>query len=146
VDQENELARAKWLLIAVLLFLVSGCISYGELDYALRGHDAEARVTKAYESRSTRGRTSLTVEYEFTEPDGTRRKGMNSVPTDWPVPPDGTVVVRYTAGADGNSRLAGRVNWIGLTLFAISVGAVIVFIVRLLREAADEPKPRRRTR
>ena len=145
-ENQNELARAKWLLLGIVLFLISGCMSYGEITYFLNGHDTEADITKTYESRGRRGGTSLTVEYAFAEPGGTRRKGMSSVATDWSVPNNGKVPVRYTAGADGSSRLAGRVNWIGLGLFAVSVGCVGVFVVRLLREGAAEPEPRRRTR
>jgi hypothetical protein len=146
MDQANELARAKWLMLGGVLFLISGCISYGEIAYFLNGHDAEGDVTKVYESRSRRGGVSLTVEYTFREPNGTNRKGMASVPTDWPVPLNNKVAVRYTAGEDGSSRLGGRVHWVGLIMFAVSLGLILVFVIRLLREGAEEPKPRRRTR
>jgi hypothetical protein len=82
MDQENEIARGKWLLLGAGLFLVSGCISYDEIAYFVNGQDAEATITKVYESRSRWG-TSLTVEYTFSEPDGTPRKGMNAAPRDW---------------------------------------------------------------
>ena len=141
---DNEVARAKWLLIGVVVLLISGCISYGEVAYYLNGHDADADITKAYESRSRRGRTRLTVEYAFTEPDGTRRTGQDTVSTSSSVPRAGKVPVRYTPGEGGSSRLAGQVNWVGLALFAISAGCVAIFGIRLLLEGASEPKPRRR--
>jgi hypothetical protein len=144
MSDENELARAKWFLLGLLVFLVSGCISYGEVAYFLNGRDADADVTKVYESRGRRGSTSLTVEYAFVEPDGTRRKGMESVLTDWPVPANGKVGVRYTAGEDGSSRFSGRVRWLGLGLFAVSAGVVVLCAVRLLIEGASEPAPRRK--
>jgi hypothetical protein len=144
MSDENELARAKWLLIGVVVLLVSGCISYGEIAYYFNGQDAEADITKVYESRGRRGRVYQTVEYAFAEPNGTQRKGMASVSTDWPVPRNNKVAVRYTPGADGDSRLSGHVNWIGLALFAVSAGCVAVFVIRLLIEGANEPKPRRK--
>jgi hypothetical protein len=152
MDTENELARAKWLLISVAVFLFSAWISWGELLYLIVGRDAQADVVKAYEvTRGGRfgvgGRQRLVVDYSFTEPGGTHRTGTDTVPPDWPIPQGGKVPVRYTAGADGNSRLAGHVNWIGIVLFGLSVGAVGVFGYRLWREASEayrERKPGRR--
>ncbi len=145
MDQETEIARAKWLLMGIFLFLASGCMSYDEAVYLVSGCDAVADITNAYESRSTRG-ASLTLEYTFTEPNGTHRKGMRSVPVDWPVPADGKVLVRYVPGQDGSSRLSGRPNWVGLGLFTLSLLWIAVFAFRLFREALDEPKPRPRRR
>ncbi len=150
MDSDNEIARAKWLLISAVIFLVSGCVSWGELVYLVAGHDAQADVVKAYEV--TRGRLSrkqqrLTVDFSFTEPNGTRRTGTDTVPTDWPLPVGGKVPVRYTAGADGSSRLAGHVNWVGLTFFGLSVAAIGVFGFRLWREASEatsDRKPKRK--
>lgn len=154
MDSDSELARAKWLLIAGAIFLVSGCVSWGEVVYLLFGRDAQADVTKAYEvTRRGRfgvgGRTRLTVEYSFSEPDGTRRTGTDTVPTDWFDQPGGKVEVRYTAGANGSSRLAGHVNWVGLGFFGLSVGLLGFFGFRLWREASDatrDRKPRRATK
>jgi hypothetical protein len=151
MDRDGELARAKWLLIAAAVFLVSGCISWGELVYLAVGKDADADVVKAYPvTRGGRfgvgGRPRLAVDYTFTEPDGTRHTGTDTVDPNWPANTGGKVPVRYTAGADGSSRLAGHVNWVGLALFGLSVAALGVFGYRLGREAADEPrgrKPRR---
>jgi hypothetical protein len=144
MDHENEIARAKWVLGALALFLISGCISYGEIAYFLNGQDAEATISKAYESRSRRGGAALTVEYTFTEPGGTYRKGMESVPLDWPVPENRKVAVRYTPGEDGSSRLAGRVRWVWLCVFGGSLVMILVAAALLLREGAEEPAPRRR--
>jgi hypothetical protein len=146
MGQENELARAKWLMLCALVFLISTCVSYQEFAYLINGRDAEADITKVYESRGRRGSTSLTAEYTFTEPGGTSRKGMESLPIDWDGPRSGKVPIRYTPGEDGSSRFAGRVRWLGVGFFAISLGAVLVFAFQLLREGAEDSKPRRRTR
>jgi hypothetical protein len=152
VDTENELGRAKWLLMAGLLFLVSCFLVYDEVAYALSGREAQATVTKSY--LSTSGRPSLrssarlTVEYAFAEPGGGQRKGMSSLPADAVLPQSGTVAVRYTPGEDGRSRLAGHVNWWGITMFGVTLLALGVAGFRLWREAAeatrtDRPRSKR---
>jgi len=146
VDHENELARAKWFLVGIVLFLLSGCMSYQELAYLINGRETQADITKVYESRGCRGSTRLTVEYAFTEQDGKQRKAMDTVSTNWPVPPNGKVAVQYTPGEDGSSRLAGGVHWIWPAVFAFSLLCLLIIAVRLLREGAEEPKPRRRNR
>jgi len=45
MDSEHELARAKWLLGAFAVFLVSGCIGWGEISYLISGRNAIADVT-----------------------------------------------------------------------------------------------------
>jgi hypothetical protein len=152
MDHENELARAKWLMLAAAIFLVSGCLSWDELIYLISGRETQADVTKAFEV-TKRGRLGmseqrrLTVEYSFADTDGKRRIGTDTVSPDWPLPGGGKVAIQYTAGADGSSRLAGHVHWVGLTLFALSLGAMGIFGFRLWREASEatrDQKPRRK--
>jgi hypothetical protein len=151
MDTDNELARAKGLLFGGVLFLVSCFICYGELIYLVRGRQAQANVTKSYES-TRRGRfglsqgTMVTVEYAFAEPDGTRRTGSDTVRPDWPLPSNGTVPVQYTPGEDGRSRLSGHVNWFGPGFFAVSVGVLGFFGYRLWREASEAFEPRKSRR
>jgi hypothetical protein len=142
MDAENEIARAKWLLAAGVLFVVSCFVSYRELTYLLRGQQTQASVTQAYEitRKEHFGLTetkSLTVEYAFTEPDGTHRADSDTVNADWPLPPSRKVAVQYTPGAGGRSRLAGHVNWFGIGFFVVSLGVLGFFGYRLWREASQ---------
>jgi hypothetical protein len=143
MDADKELGRAKWLLISAVLFLVSCFLCYSEIAYLLSGHVTQATVTKAYEVQ--RGRfglsTRLTVEYTFTEPDGTPRTDSDTVGTDWELPSTGTIAVQYTPGVDGRSRLSGHVNWVGIAIFVVSVGVLGFFGYRLWREAYDATRP-----
>jgi hypothetical protein len=107
--EENELARAKWVMASGVLFLISTCFTFQEFVYLINGRDAEADITKVYESRGRRGRTYLTVEYAFTEPNGTRRRAMDNVSINWEPPRNGKIPIRYTPGEDGSSRFAGGV-------------------------------------
>jgi len=115
MDSESEIARAKWLLGAAAVFLVSAFIAYGEMVSLARGRDAQATVKKAYEMRRDRlfGLIlvrKLVVDYEFTDAENRHRTGSDEVSGDWPLPPSGFVPVRYT---DGNSRLAGIITGSG---------------------------------
>jgi hypothetical protein len=84
------------------------------------------------------------VEYTFTEPDGTSRRGLAIVGTDWAVPANGKVAVRYTPGKDGNSRLSGHVRWFGIILFSVGLLTILFFGVKLYREANEDTQPKRR--
>lgn len=145
MDADHEIARAKWLLGALAILLLSSCISWGELTYLVMGRETQADVDKAYVV-TRRGRfgtnqgQQLCVDFSFNEPDGTRRTGTDTVRVDWPADIGGKATVRYTPGANGKSRLAGHVNWLGVSLFALSVGCVAVFGFRLLREASEATK------
>jgi hypothetical protein len=151
MDPDSELARAKWLLAAGAMFLVSCFVCYSEMTYLFRGQQTQATVTQIYEV-ARRGRfgishgTSLSVEYTFTEPDGTRRMDSDTVSSDWEVPPNRTVAVQYTPGPSGRSRLAGHVNWFGIGFFVVSLGVLGFFGYRLWREASQATKRGKATR
>ena len=152
MDATREVGRAKWLLIALAVLLISGCLSYGEAIYWIGGEDVQADITKVSETQRRRrwigqNRKRLIIEYAFAEPNGARRTGSDTVSRDWPGPKSGKVGVRYTPGENGSSRLAGEANWIALALFGLSAAAVVVFVGKLYleaRAATREPKRRRR--
>ena len=149
MDAGRELARAKWLILSGIVFLGSGCISWGEFIYLVAGQTAPATVTQvaAPTVRFSRGGgRSLEVTYSFTEADGTPRTGSDTVGRDVPVPASRTTV-QYTPGKGGMSRLAGRTNWVALCVFGGSLLAVGVFGFLVVRRASaevnDKPKKRK---
>ena len=79
----------------------------------------------------------LQVEYTFAEPNGTRRSGSDSQPLGWKPPADGTVLVQYTPGEYGRSRMAGKVNVVVLVLFGCSFAVRAVFGFLLVRRRRD---------
>jgi hypothetical protein len=147
MDTDSEVAKAKWLLIGGLVFLVCCFICYDELVYLLRGNKTQANISEAYLVTRHSGpfglrtRQVLTVEYNFKEADGTYRSDSDTVSANWNLPADGTVPVRYTPGKDGRSRLAGHVNWFGIVFFVLSLGAMCYFIFRVWRIASEATKP-----
>jgi len=140
MDTRWELRKVRWLFAGVKLFLLGLCLSHAECTYALHGRDGVATVTRTTADRTRWGGRRRTVEYEFTEPDGRRRRDNDVVSADWPLPPDGTVAIRYTPGLTGGSRLAGNVSWFGLGIFFGSLLLVAVGIVVLGRDGRDRDK------
>ncbi len=142
MDDAAESGRAKALLIAGVLFLGSGIYAYSEFMYLVRGTDTNATITEANKVTkrgrfgSSRGQR-IEIEYKFTDADGNARTGMDRVDTDWALPADLKVPIRYRPGADGSSRIAGQVNWFALILFGVGLTAVCIFGYRLWKEAND---------
>jgi hypothetical protein len=149
MDSDRDMDKTKWVLIAGGLFFVSCFMVWSELMYFLKGREAQATLTEAYEvdQRGRFGRsrgTRIELEYRFTEPDGTQRTGSTSVSNDWTPPGNGIVTVQYTPGVKGRSRLQGQVNGFWLFVFFGSLTAVVVFFVMMSREAADLDRPSKR--
>jgi hypothetical protein len=144
MSRDDDMAKAKWVLVVGALFLISCFMCYDELAYQIGGHEAVATVTKAYASSSRRS-TRQTVEYAWAEADGTQRRGMLTVDPSWAPPPDGKLAIRYTPGETGRSRLVGRVPWIWIAVFVGSVAGLGVFMFLMWREATEGDRPRRRS-
>jgi hypothetical protein len=140
----NESFRAKWLLVGVVMFLVTGCMTYSEAALLVAGHDGQATVVQSFETRRRRS-TRLTVEYEFTDRLGNKRKEQSTVSRHTPVPArGGTIDIRYTDGQRGHSRLSGHVNWVAVGFFGVSVLLIAFGIFALVREErATRPRRRR---
>jgi hypothetical protein len=142
MDTNRGTLRVKGLLFPGALFLVACFLCYGEVVYLLWGKEVRADVTSSYEAtvRSRRGRVrpvERTVEYAFTEPDGTLRKDSDTIDINRILPADGTVRVQYTPGAGGRSRLAGHVNWLAFGFLVVSSVLLVVFACRLWFEAPE---------
>jgi hypothetical protein len=145
MDSDNEIAKAKWLLGGIFLFLISGCFTYRELNFWLRGTDGQATVVQVFESRGRRGSTSMTIEYEFSDTENNRRKDQQSVSPDSSLPGVGSKIpIRYTPGKEGSSRLLGGVNWLFIGIFVVSIVLMGIGIFALIREANDDGPKRKK--
>lgn len=132
----------RWMIVGVVLvlaFVASACAGMEELTYLVAGQTAEADVTELSES-TTRARRSgtvveqsLIVSYTFTEPDGTWRHATSKVDADWPLPDGGKVLVQYTPGEKGKSRLAGQSNVFILGVVGFLLVVAVGFGFFLLR-------------
>jgi hypothetical protein len=115
---------------------------YDELAYLITGKNAVATINKTYESRSRRG-TTQTVEYGWTEPDGTQRKDMTEMSTNWVPPSDGKLAICSTPGKDGRSRFLGQPKWTWIVSFCLSIAMVAFFMYLMWKEATADDKPRK---
>ena len=140
MDQDNELARFKWLLFAGIMFLISGYYSISELRFAVSGKTIEASLTQVKQTMSTgrRSRPRLSFEYQFAEADGKTRSERDVVSVDWPAPTAGTVTIQYIPGVANASRLLGHSNMVWVYVFMGCSVAMAVSIYLLCR-AANEP-------
>jgi hypothetical protein len=144
MEFDSLIARVKWALLsgALLLFLMSGCFSWGELIYRVSGRTIEAGIVEAKQV-THRGRFGdekppvLLIHYAFVEPDGTRRNGVDEISPDrFEIPADRKVMVQYTAGPEGSSRLAANASMSGPFVFLIALVLVGFFGYRLFRDAS----------
>ncbi|MDB5338083.1 MAG: hypothetical protein JWN70_3702 [Planctomycetaceae bacterium] len=152
MDQDEELAKFKWILVVGIALIMTGCYSLNELRYAVWGKSVEAKVTGAKEvtNRGRRGRTStaLRIDYQFSEAGGASRTEHDEVSTDWPLSSDGKVTVQYIPGAESSSRLLGHSNMFSVYLFlgCIACMAIAVYKVSLyVNDDGRSSKKRRRT-
>lgn len=144
MDQDEELARFKWILYAGIFFLITGIYSFSELRYALFGKIAEARVISVddhVEARVNRRMFSTqnvrVFAYEFQDVDGTLRREQDEVSESWPRPEGETIKVQYLSGSKHSSRLAGNVKWVAIIGFLVSLSLLVFAIWRLVRMAND---------
>jgi hypothetical protein len=148
MDNETESWRAKLLIGAVIVFLISCIFVFTEFMYLVDSRETTATISKAYKVQ-IRGRFGivkgyrLAVEYDFVDAEGLRRSGRCDVNEDWPIPLDGKVKIRYRPGEDGASRFVGFASWTAIIIFFVCLAAVGVFGYRLVREANRAYAPRR---
>jgi hypothetical protein len=158
VDEDDELRNLKRLLVAGLVFLVSGWFAFGELRYWAFGETADATITEVKETsqagRRGRSRPMLAVRYSFPESGGATRSERDDVPPDWTPPggaslqPGSKVKVQYLPGVPDKSRLAGHATTLPLLIFVACLVAIVGFGIWLWRHAyqAVHSRPARRRR
>ncbi len=122
MDADAEAAKLKFMLVVVAVFLISCYMSCQELKFATKGKLIEATVTDIKE-RQTRRSTVREVYYDYRREDNQIWHGHAGVSDDYSVPRGTKIQIEYT-GED--TRLAGQRNWVGLSIFFISLLAMIV--------------------
>ena len=145
MDQDAEFKRAKWLLGAAGIFLISCFMAFDEMRYMILGRTSKGRITqvKPYSEPGRRGRTNqrLSVEYSFkTEPQGSILNERDNVSSDWQLPEGGSVPIQYISGSPDSSRLAGNRNMMWVIVFFGSLGIMSVFLFMLYLEAKQPTK------
>lgn len=140
MDADEETARAKWMLIVGLVFLVSAFFAWREMKYAVFGKEVNAQLVRVYETeeRGRRGRRvdKLAVEYQFKDAgDGTIRKETDTLSINSPRPTGKTVPVQYMSGTPDRSRIKGHSNQIAVIIFLACTAFFGFKIFQLVRES-----------
>ena len=151
MDEEEELAKFKLMLAALVAFLISGYFSYQELQYALFGKTATAQITRTFDtySRGRRGRRipKLGIEYRYTAANGELYDETEYVSPGYAVPADNQLVVQYRPGVENSSRISGTGNTFWVFIFFGCVAWLAYSGFKLYREASEAvhgPKKKRR--
>jgi hypothetical protein len=149
MDEEEELAKLKWILIAGIAFLVTGYLSFQELKFAVWGTTAEATVTRTFETSSgsrRRPKLLLAVEYTFSDEEGQHHSERDDVPSSWPTPGP-KVTIQYMPGVEDSSRLEGHSSQVAVWIFfgcCVWLAYSGFQLYQLASEAVDGPPRRRR--
>jgi hypothetical protein len=107
----RQIALARLAGAGMVLFVISGVITIGEIGYFLWGQTTTAEFKKVQPVYDNRGPARMqSVKYAFIDDDGHRRVERNRVPLDWKPPANGRLRIEYVPGTEGKSRLAGSRN------------------------------------
>ena len=117
--------RGAMFLFGIGYLFVCGYFFWQECSFQVYGSIAEATVTKVEERTNVRfgGRIRRTtyLTYSFDEPNGTHGTGGEEVPQDYPHTQGQRVMVLYTTGILGSSRINSGFNYVWILLFVAGV-------------------------
>ena len=141
MDTENETAKFKFLLFALVAFLVSGFFAYQELKYSTSGKTAQGTVDRIGEVRGRRGRTTTVAYYHYRDEAGNLRNGSSPLENDFSPSVGDTIAVQYLADTSRREgeRNTGSVIVFFACLIALGVGGFLFF--RHVREATRPATP-----
>ena len=144
MDEHEEIAKFKWMLVIGIVFLVSACYSLNEFRYLIFGKTIEATLTRAYETtvsgRRGRRHQEQVFEYQFSEPGGAIRNERDQVSLGWPNPSNGKIAIQYIPGVEKASRLVGHSFMIAVYIFLACCAGLGYGLYQLILLANDEPK------
>ena len=122
----SEMFQMRAMLGIAILFFVSLFFAFGEMRYYVFGKTVDAEIVQVQRLLEPRRRGSsipkLSVEYQFMDPDGRKRKETDMVPEEWGISrADGVVAVQYIPGTE-SSRLVGHTNTFWVYVFLVFLG------------------------
>jgi hypothetical protein len=112
-------------LFAIVMFFFGIYTAYREFRYAISGETTQATVVDMFETRGRRGRTTRHVRYQYTDAEATQKRTGSDAVADGAFFDRGQAIsIQYLPGEEDSSRLSGHRNYVGLVIFAVSIGAM----------------------
>jgi hypothetical protein len=134
IDVEDETAKFKMFMAAVVVFLFSAYFSYEELKYSLWGKVTSATVTQVvHVPARRRSPAHQLVKYSYQEQGGASGTGEFKASESSHVDTGAELEVQYLAGDD--SRLNGEKNTISVIVFFVTLAFLAFSIFQMARQA-----------
>jgi len=135
------------LAVVLILFIISGILSYNEFKYAVWGRTADAEIFRMKETAFSAGERKgpmVEVRYRWTDKDdGDREDSMLRDPAEWPYQVGDRFKIDYMPGVM-KSRVAGTPMYatIAIGFFVVLGGAALVLFALLWRQGARTARSR----
>ncbi|MCA9081312.1 MAG: hypothetical protein KDA58_12185 [Planctomycetaceae bacterium] len=155
MNDDSELQKFKFVLIAGIFFLVSAWYAAQELRYAVFSTrtDAVVNETRIEIVKERRGRRikrtvevpKLAISYQYADASGSTVHGEAMADPDANFEPGQTIAVQYLDGVDDSERIVALTSLWSVYAFLGSLAVMGYFIWQMAREAnAPIPTSRRR--
>ena len=142
MDFQAERLKAKWLLIAIAGFIISGCLSWVELKYAVWGVAAQGRVIEVRQTYEVGGRgrhiPKQNVHYTFRDISGQFHDEHENMSVNFKVP-EKLIAIQYLPGVKNSPRIKIWKYQIPVWIFLGCIVLVSIGIARLAYEANSPP-------
>lgn len=142
MDIQAERLKAKWLLIAIAGFIITGCLSWVELKYAIWGVSTYGNIIEVRETYEvgSRGRhiPKQNVHYSFEDRVGQLHDEHENVSMKFPIPAE-KIAVQYLPGVKNSPRIRSWTYQIPVWIFTGCILFLAVVLARLAHEASSPP-------
>ena len=143
-DYLKTYKRLGILFLATLFGLWNGCT---DISYMFSSKTTTAKIVKSYEIQGRRGRapTSKNITFTFTDKDGNKCKGYDSVDINWQPNMDRTVEIAYipgkmrVSGGNTEARLTENSSIAGLLIFFIAASLFSIYLYIFYRDMQSAP-------
>lgn len=135
-DARRTARLTAWFLTGSICFLVSGCVTLGDLRYRIWGQTVDASISQANVTKKLgKGKSTdvLAVDCFFND-NGVERLERVWLPMDVPAPRT-TISIQYIPGVQGAVRLAGETHLNATYIFLFGLIAVAAFWFDMYRKA-----------
>jgi hypothetical protein len=124
--------------VGLLLAFVGFFMSQKQLRLKFWGRNANANVTKVYETQGRRGKRGVRVEFNFVDESGKSHNAGEDVSIDYRPPGDGTVPIVYLSSDPTVYQLAYKSGTFAYLIFIGGIGLIAGGVWYFNRETVVE--------